>query len=115
MTWPTIAGFVRKRLAWGRAAALLAFSAAPFVALAQDSDDDVDPAEERAMAMEAAEPGAQTENVPGGTLMVSGYAVVWVLVLGYVLSLGFRQAKIQGDLSRLRDDIEKAKKQAEEG
>ena len=72
------------------------------LALAQDEPD---PAEERAQSFEAAE-GAQTENIPGGMLMVVAYGAILLLVLGYVGSLAMRQAKTQEELERLRGDLE---------
>jgi len=89
------------------AAALLATSAPAVIALAQDDDgaEEIDPAAERAQTFEAAEEGAQTENIPGGLLMVAAYAVIWALMLGYTVSLGFRQARTAAELARLREDL----------
>ena len=86
------------------AIALASALALPALALAQDEPAE-DPLEDRAETFEAAEPGAQTENIPGGTLMVVAYDIAWVLVLGYVVSIGFRQARTQRDLERLRNDL----------
>jgi len=95
---------MKKQLAWLFGGALLVSVAAiPAFALAQD--EEVSPEEDRATTFEAAEEGAQTENVPGGMLMVAAYGVIWVLVLGYVGSLGIRQAKTASDLERLRQDL----------
>lgn len=107
---------MKKRLGWLLAGALFALGALPLAGQAQDDDGagEVDAAEERAMQMEAAEPGAQTENIPGGMLMVSAYGIIWVVVLGYVLWLGFRQARLAGDLARLREDLAKAKRSSGE-
>jgi hypothetical protein len=76
-------------------------------ALAQDEagDDSEDPGESRAAAFEAAD-GAQTENIPGGALMVAAYGVIFLLVLGYVISIGYRQAQIGADVARLQRDLE---------
>ena len=75
-------------------------------ALAQDEGADSEDAEEsRAAAFEAAD-GAQTENIPGGGLMVAAYGVIFVLVLGYVVSIGYRQAQIGADIARLQKDLE---------
>lgn len=78
----------------------IALLAAP--ALGQEEED---PAASRAESFEAAESGAQTENIPGGMLMVVAYGAVWVLVLGYVIAIGFRQAKTARELEQLREDI----------
>lgn len=67
--------------------------------------EEEDPAASRAESFEAAEPGAQTEDVPGGALMVGAYGAVWVLVLGYVMAIGFRHAKTARELEQLREDI----------
>mgnify|MGYP006283643547 CR=1 FL=1 len=91
-----------------RAGALAVLLALPGVAAAQPPADGApsgeSAAEERAMAFEAAE-GARTENVPGGTLLIVAYGVVWLLVLGYVVSLGYRQARTRDEIQRLRQDL----------
>lgn len=74
------------------------------VALPALAQTEPDPAAERSEAFEAAT-GAQTENVPGGLLMVTAYGAVFLLLLGYVVSLGFRQVRTQRELERLRDEI----------
>ncbi|MFK7986780.1 MAG: CcmD family protein [Sandaracinaceae bacterium] len=74
------------------------------VAAAQD-DPGVDPADQRADTFEAAT-GAQTENVPGGTLMIVAYGAVFILIFGYVASLAMRQNNTQRELDRLRQDLE---------
>ncbi|MBX3271393.1 MAG: CcmD family protein [Sandaracinaceae bacterium] len=94
-------------MGWLLAGALAALSALPLGALAQEQSA----GEERAMTMEAAT-GAQTENIPGGMLMVVAYGVVWALVFGYVGWLGMRQSKLAGDLARLSDDIARASSKA---
>ena len=81
---------------------LLAALSLPALALAQDG---ADPTGDRATTFQAAEPGAQTENVPGGTLLVVAYGVAWICVFGYAVSLGMRQAKTAKDLERLRQDL----------
>jgi hypothetical protein len=91
---------VRKALAWVGLVALLAL---PAFALAQEAQED--PLEDRAETFEAAEAGAQTENIPGGMLMIVAYNLSWVFVLGYVVSLGFRQARTARDLERLREEL----------
>jgi CcmD family protein len=81
---------------------------APAIALAQEDDA----AESRATAFEAAE-GAQIEQVPGGTLLITAYGAAFVFVLAYVLSLGIRQSSTQRDLERLRKDLAAAEKSKE--
>ncbi len=84
------------------------------LALAQDEPrdeprDEPSPAETRAAAFESME-GAQTEDVPGGSLLIAAYGTVWLLVLGYVMSLAFRQARTARELEQLRQDVEAAGK-----
>lgn len=69
------------------------------------AQDEPDPAAERADSFQAAS-GAQTENVPGGTLMIAAYGAVFVLIFGYVASLAVRQNNTQRELDRLRQDLE---------
>ncbi|MEC7521391.1 MAG: CcmD family protein [Myxococcota bacterium] len=82
---------------------VLGLSLSPLTALAQDGED---AGESRAETFQAAE-GAQTENIPGGMLMVGAYGVTLVLVLGYVVSIGMRQARTARELERLRADLSK--------
>lgn len=82
-------------------------------ALAQDEGAE-DAAESRATEFQAAD-GAQTENIPGGALMVAAYGVIFVLVLGYVISIGYRQAQIGADVARLQKDLESQETPAKDG
>lgn len=91
---------------------LIATLCVPALAIAQETAGE-DPLEDRAEVYQAAEPGAQTENIPGGMLMVVAYGIVWVLAFGYMVSLGYRQAGTQRDLERLREDL--AERPADEG
>ena len=86
-------------------ATALSAVAAP-TAWAQEDSGESNPGEERAETFEADTSGAQTENIPGGLLMVAAYAVVWTVLLGYLMSLGVRQAKTARNLERLRQDLE---------
>lgn len=108
---------MNKRLGWLLAGALFAFAALPLVGQAQEgeeSGENVDAAEDRAMRMEAADPGAQTENIPGGLMTVSAYGLIWLAVCGYVIWIGMRQSRLAGDLVRLREDLAKAKRAKED-
>ncbi|MCZ7677505.1 MAG: CcmD family protein [Sandaracinaceae bacterium] len=92
-------------------AIVLAFavlSACP-VALAQE-----DAAESRAATFEAAR-GAQLEEIPGGGLLVAAYGVVFLLVLLYVVSIGFRQARTARELDRLEKDMKAHARSAASG
>lgn len=95
---------LRATLRAASAAALVMFAIATAAPVFAQEED---PGESRAETFEAAT-GAQTENIDGGMLMVVAYGVVWVLVLGYVMSLGFHQARTTRELERLRRDIEAA-------
>lgn len=72
------------------------------IALAQDETEDA--AESRSATFEAAR-GAQLEELPGGSLLVAAYGVVFVLLLGYVVAIAFRQASTARELDRLRQDM----------
>jgi CcmD family protein len=88
------------------AALLLAPMAAAPVVFAQDGSEDAadDGDTGRSAAFQAAT-GAQTENVPGGALLLTAYAIAWLLIFGYVASLGFRLAGTARDMERLREDV----------
>lgn len=84
---------------------ILALSAAPAIFAPGASAQEEDPAESRAESFQAAE-GPNTENIPGGALMVAAYGACFVLVLGYVVSLGYRQAQTARELASLRAEVE---------
>jgi len=67
-----------------------------------------DPAESRAAAFQAMD-GARGEQVPGGPLLVSAYAVVMTLLVGYVARLGMMQRKTAADVERLSTLIQRAR------
>ena len=76
----------------------LSLLAAP--AAAQDED----PGASRSETFEAAE-GPNTENIPGGALMIGAYGAMFVLLLGYVVSIGYRQTQTARELSSLKAEI----------
>jgi hypothetical protein len=49
--------------------------------------------------------GPAHESVPGGALLVTAYAFVWLVVLGIVLRIALVQAKTGKDLARLEKAI----------
>lgn len=59
-----------------------------------------DAATDRAESFQAVE-GAVKEDVPGGTLLVVGYGVLWVALLLYLVRLARLQQGLQRDLVRL--------------
>ncbi len=58
------------------------------------------PEESRSQAFVAVE-GAVAEDIAGGPLMLTAYAVIWVLMLAYVLRLVQLNAKTQIEIERL--------------
>lgn len=80
--------------------------------LAQDGADPAadgkDAAESRATAFQAVE-GPQKEQVPGGALLVSAYAVVMVLLVGYVGRLALLQSKTAAEVERLTRALSRGK------
>jgi len=68
---------------------------------------DPDPAAERSTSFQAVE-GPQVQDVPGGTLMVAAYGVIWVLLLLYVLRLGMMQARTAREVERLHSSLARA-------
>ncbi len=87
-----------KQLRVAMALAVLALGC-PTAALAQD-----DAAQSRATTFEAAR-GAQLEEIPGGGLLVAAYGIIFVLLLLYVVSIAFRQARTARELARLEQDM----------
>lgn len=59
-----------------------------------------DAAEQRSQSFQAVQ-GAVREDVAGGPLLLAAYAVIWVLVLLYVIRLVRLQARSQADVERL--------------
>lgn len=78
-------------------------AAAP--ALAQQGMEAEDPAESRSTAFRAVS-GPQTEDVPGGALLVGAYALVWILMLAFVVRLGFLHARTAREIEVLRRRLE---------
>lgn len=62
--------------------------------LAEDAE------ESRSAAFRAVE-GAQTEDVPGGTLMIVAYMTALVLLVGYIARLGMMQRRTSTEVERL--------------
>ncbi len=40
--------------------------------------------------------------------LLAAYGIMWLILFGYVFSIGRRQVRLQQELSRLRDVLEKA-------
>ncbi|MBW2463540.1 MAG: CcmD family protein [Deltaproteobacteria bacterium] len=58
------------------------------------------PDESRATSFRAVT-GPEAEDVPGGTLLIAAYGVLWVLIFGYVFRLGRLEARTRADVTRL--------------
>ena len=65
---------------------------------------DESPAEERA-AQFVGVTGPDAESVPGGTLLLSAYAVVWVLLFLFLLRMRRLQGQTAEELERLSAEI----------
>lgn len=87
---------------------LLATAVVPPSVTAQDDQEDqleaVDPASERSAAFRAVE-GPQTEDVPGGPLLIGAYGVIWALVMLYVIRLGRMQSRTSEEVERLERSL----------
>jgi CcmD family protein len=86
---------------WVMMALVGACAALPARASAQASDAVVDAADERATAFRAVQ-GPSQESVPGGALFVAGYAMVWLLVFGYVIRLHRMSIRASREIHELR-------------
>ena len=63
-----------------------------------------DPAEERATQFVGVR-GPDTENVPGGALLLAAYAIVWVLLFVFLLRMRGIQRQTADELERLSAEI----------
>lgn len=70
-------------------------------ASAEANGSAVDAADERATAFRAVQ-GPSQESVPGGALFVAGYAMVWLLVFGYVIRLHRMSMRTSHEIQELR-------------
>lgn len=68
-----------------------------------------DAADSRATSFQAVQ-GAQREEVSGGALLVSAYAVVLVLLVAYVGRLGVMHKKTANEVERLSRALEEKRK-----
>ena len=63
-----------------------------------------DPAEERATQFVGVR-GPDTENVPGGALLLAAYAIVWVLLFVFLLRMRGIQRQTADELERLSAEL----------
>lgn len=74
---------------------------------ADESPADESPAEERA-AQFVGVTGPEAESVPGGTLLLAAYAIVWVLLFFYLVRMRRLQSQTAEELERLGAEIRAA-------
>lgn len=79
--------------------AVVLCAAAPFAAQADDVPD-------RETSFQAVS-GTEGEAVPGGALMVGAYALLWLVLGGYVFRLGRAQRTIEQDVASIEARVEK--------
>jgi CcmD family protein len=65
------------------------------------------PEESRSQAFVAVE-GAVAEDIEGGPLMLTAYAIIWVLMLAYVFRLAHLHNKTSVELTRLSKVLSQA-------
>ncbi|MEM8608877.1 MAG: CcmD family protein [Myxococcota bacterium] len=63
-----------------------------------------DPAEERAAQFVGVK-GPDAERIPGGILMLVAYAIVWLLLFGYLFRMRMLQRQTADELRRLGAEI----------
>ena len=59
--------------------------------------------------MKTLPPGQGTESLPATSLIYAAYALVWLVLLGYVFLLWRRAGRIEGQLIALHDRLRKTK------
>lgn len=74
---------------------------APFEAYAQDADAGVAEGSTGRETEFVAMTGPARESVPGGALLVSAYAVIWLILCAYVGRLALLQSSTSKELARL--------------
>ena len=72
-------------------AALALAVSAPAALLAQQATDFV-----------PVNPSEQVESLPAAPMVMAAYAIVWLILIGYVWSLRRRQARIELEMAALR-------------
>ncbi|MEM7434423.1 MAG: CcmD family protein [Myxococcota bacterium] len=82
----------------------LAMAQAPDTAGSTADSGTADPADERA-AQFVGVTGAEAERIPGGTLMLAAYAIVWILLFGYLFRMRMMQRQTADELRRLGAEI----------
>ncbi|MBK8171656.1 MAG: hypothetical protein IPK60_15090 [Sandaracinaceae bacterium] len=75
-------------------------------AVAQDGPAEAAPEDSRATQFRAMQGPAQ-ESVPGGTLMVAAYGLVWLFVFAYIVRIALLSAKTSSEVERLSSALAK--------
>lgn len=104
---------LRGLLAVAGVAATLVISASGAFAQDRDAGEGDDPSG-RSTSFQAVT-GPTAETVAGGTLLLSAYAVVWVLVALYVGRLAMASGRTARDLARLETALAKAERDQKNG
>ena len=107
---PSVSG-----LAWGLRAGRLAWCAVVMLScmacasqtVAAQSDVDA-PADSRSEAFKSVT-GPTTEDIAGGPLMLASYAIIWLVMLGYVLRVARLQARTLTQLEELTAELARAR------
>jgi CcmD family protein len=73
---------------------------------ASAGEEEVSAAEERSTAFRAVT-GPETEDVPGGALLIGAYLAIWALTLGYLFRLGRIARGIESDVADLRETLKR--------
>lgn len=70
-------------------------------ALAQPAQDAAAAAQEERATSFRAVSGSEAEEVPGGTLMIAAYGLIWLFLMLYLHRIGRLSAGVRADVERL--------------
>jgi len=88
---------------------ILALTALAATSRAQEEEADApsaaDAASDRATSFRAVS-GSEAEEVPGGTLLIASYALIWIFLMLYLHRVGRLSATVRADVERLSAAIE---------
>ena len=90
-----------------RAAAIFAYIAFFAAATRAFAQDDAGPA--------TSFQGGGRESLPGGTLLVAAYAIVWAAIFLYVAVLARRQARLRDEIERIEKVVAEAREKPKTG
>ena len=86
---------------WFRAAAAFAFTLAASVAVRAQQTTEFVPVDPNELGR---------ENLPAATMVMTAYAIVWLVLLAYVWSLRRRQARVELEIASLRGRVSDTRK-----